>query len=357
MENNNHFDMFGQFQEAQKNMMDSWTRMMPQFDMSAWQNAQNPMDAYRNMMDSFATSFKGYTGSPMEMFEKMMQGNLAYYNLYELYKDIYEKSVEPTQERAKTLMEDWMQKAGQFGSTYFMPYLPKEMQASLQRAMDLGAAYRGAVTGFMGPWQNSMKELTDAMAKGLMKDPEGFLEYFNLWKKNYDETFSKMLKMPMMGISRESSEVQLHAIDSYVTVMTYLVEVLARISALANENTRNVIMKSFEDLRNGNQPKSFEEFYAFWRNSLSDAFDDLFYSDEFSKLLGTMVSAIMDLKVTMDKIMERYLSSFPVPLKSDMDSLYKTVYDLKKEVRSLKKTIEEMNKQAEAPKKASKSSK
>ena len=40
-----------------------------------------------------------------------------------------------------------------------------------------------------------------------------------------------------------------------------------------------------------------------------------------------------------NKVLERMLSSLPIPTNTDMKSLYKTVYDLRKEVRDLKKAL------------------
>ena len=41
---------------------------------------------------------------------------------------------------------------------------------------------------------------------------------------------------------------------------------------------------------------------------------------------------------------EEFLKEISIPVKSEMDGLYKTVYDLKKDVRKLKKEIEVLRK-------------
>lgn len=340
MENNN-FNMFNQFAEAQKNMMDMWNKMAAGFDFQGM-NMANPLDFYKSMMDTLTHAYKNYTGTPLQIFEKMSQGTDIYYNLYQLWKDIYEKNIEPTEENIKKLTEDWVDKVAEFQQQYFLPYLPTEIQNVIRQGVSVGDTYQDIVEKFFGPWQDSFKDLNDAMAKGLFKDPEGFLEFFDEWKENYNETIGKALNMPMMGITRESSQRQLRAVDRYIRVMIYATEVSAKIAQLVNENTRNVIENSFEELKEGKQPKTFEEFYNVWKTNLSKAFDDLFYSDEFSKLLGSFVDAAMEFKITSDKVMEQYLSVFPIPVKSDMESLYKTVYLLKKEVRSLKKQVAEL---------------
>jgi polyhydroxyalkanoate synthesis regulator phasin len=40
--------------------------------------------------------------------------------------------------------------------------------------------------------------------------------------------------------------------------------------------------------------------------------------------------------------MELYLYDFPIVVRSEMDDLYKTVYDLKRKVRNLEKQVEEV---------------
>ena len=47
----------------------------------------------------------------------------------------------------------------------------------------------------------------------------------------------------------------------------------------------------------------------------------------------------MLLKIDLDQVIEESLKWYPIPTNSDMDSLYKTVYELKKEVRTLRKHI------------------
>lgn len=354
MENTN-FNMFNQYAEAQKNMMDMWNKMVSGLNLP---NAPmtNPMEYFKDMTDTLMNSYVGYTGTPLQIFEKMGKGTEVYYNLYQLWSDIYEKNIEPTEENIKKLTEDWLAKGQDFSSQYFLPYLPTEVQNAIRQSASVGESYKDTMETFFGPWQKSMKDLNDAMAKGLFKDPEGFLEFFQTWKKNYSETFSKALNMPMMGISREANEAQLQAIDRYVRVTTYVAEVMAKIAHLTNENTKKVVLNSFEELKEGKQPKTFEEFYASWKKSLSAAFDDLFYSDEFSKLLATLVDAAMDYKIAVDNVMERYLSSLPIPMKSDMDSLYKTVYELKREVRALKKQVKDLE-AGKAPVKVEKAAK
>lgn len=98
-------------------------------------------------------------------------------------------------------------------------------------------------------------------------------------------------------------------------------------------------------------PKTFEEFYNYWRDSLSRNFDRLFYSDEFSKFLGGFVDSVLSLKIQMDKVIINALKYLPIPTNKDMDSLYKTVHDLKAEVRKQRREIRNLTDELETLKK------
>ncbi len=342
MENNKVFDVFNQYAEAQKNMMEMWTKMFVPGAQKKDEPAtfSNPLEFFKPVSDFWTNSFFGYTGSPFEMYEKMSQGTSSYFQLYQLWQDIYNRNLAPNQENVEKLTREWMDKSTEMAQRYFLPLFPPEMQNVLNEIVRASEIYGNAVKEYMGPWKDSFQSFTDAMAKGMMSDPKVFLTFFDEWENAYKETFSKALNMPMMGITRETAEAQMQAVDRYIKMIGYSSELMAKVVAISNENTQDVIVQSFEDLKDGNQPRSFEEFYKFWKDSLSKAFDDLFYSDEFSQLLAEMVDALMDFKIAMNKVLEKNLSVLPIPVKSDMDSLYKTVYDLKREVRAMKKQVE-----------------
>ncbi len=95
-------------------------------------------------------------------------------------------------------------------------------------------------------------------------------------------------------------------------------------------------------------PRRFEEFYKYWADNINSAYQKVLLSDDFSKLVGHMVEAMSEFKKVYDKLFELWLTNMPVP-KVEMDSLCKTVYDLKKELRALKAKSPEMKPSAVQP--------
>ena len=66
----------------------------------------------------------------------------------------------------------------------------------------------------------------------------------------------------------------------------------------------------------------------------------LFQTEEFSKMQGELLEADLKVRNQFSKLMELYLDDFPVALRSEMDDLYKTIYELKKKVKSLEKQVQ-----------------
>src|SRR5690606_14187435 len=85
---------------------------------------------------------------------------------------------------------------------------------------------------------------------------------------------------------------------------------------------------------------------------------DLFESDAYSKLMAEVSALQLKLRKQMDMQAEKMLSGVPVATRSDLDELYKVIYDLKKEVRQLEKMLDIESEEAPAAKTtASKTSK
>lgn len=321
-------------------MMDMWNQMTKNFAFNNMSFNSNPYEGYQKMMESFGqNNIFDYAGSPAEVLSKLNQSSQVYYNLYKLYQDIYEKSVEPTEENFKKVMNSYKEQYMQYVNNYIFPYLPGDVQDLLKKSVGLTETYQSTFNTIFGPWADSANTLMDNFMQGAFKDPEGFLKYFETWKSSYNETFGKLLNIPQFGIERNTFQDRMQTFDKFIRFITYYTELLVKLSTLVNETTENVIKDNFEMLKTGNQPKTFEEFYNYWKTTLSNNFDQLFYSDEFSKFLGNFVDSLMILKIDIDKVLEDSLKNLPIPTKTDMDSLYKTVYELKKEVRTLKRKL------------------
>jgi len=96
----------------------------------------------------------------------------------------------------------------------------------------------------------------------------------------------------------------------------------------------------YEKMSKGEDMSSMTGLYNEWLSVNDKIFVELFETDEYSKIQAELSSTGMKLKQQMDKQMEKMLVNVPVVPRSEMDELYKTVYELKKRVRDLEKQNE-----------------
>ncbi len=96
------------------------------------------------------------------------------------------------------------------------------------------------------------------------------------------------------------------------------------------------------EMYKGQASKTFKEFYTIWWTTNEETVNELFKSKEFSSLLGRVVDATMSHRKRLNDIMEEYLKTLPVPTRSEMNDLYKTLYQLKKVVRKSTRQVKEL---------------
>ena len=80
--------------------------------------------------------------------------------------------------------------------------------------------------------------------------------------------------------------------------------------------------------------------YQEWLNLSDKVYVELFDSEAYSKLMAEVSALQLKLRKDIELQTEKMLSGVPVATRSEMDELYKVIYELKKEVRQLEKMLE-----------------
>lgn len=93
-------------------------------------------------------------------------------------------------------------------------------------------------------------------------------------------------------------------------------------------------------MENGVELNNMTALYQEWLNIGDKVFVELFESDEYSQLMGEVSAIQMKLRKDYENQIEKSLAGFPIATKSELDELYRTIYDLKKEVRQLVKMLD-----------------
>lgn len=274
-----------------------------------------------------------------ELFQKLASSSNLYCKLNHFWVDLNQVLTKNDPEALMEFSSQWQKKYMNFLTEHFFSYLPESTQSLLKEPMEICQAYFHSMENFFQPWIHNTKDFQELFLKIYSGDKDAFLSYTKLFREDYEKSFGKLFKAPVAGINREYLEKQIASLDSFIDYTYTLNEFFATIYKVGSQTIEKIITNYQDMAKEGSQPKTFKEFYEYWWQQNEKAYVSLFNTNDFSKLLGHLTDTTVVFKKNFDNLMEQQLQVLPLPTKTDMHSLYKTIYDLKKEVKSLKKEI------------------
>ncbi|MEO6692337.1 MAG: poly(R)-hydroxyalkanoic acid synthase subunit PhaE, partial [Saprospiraceae bacterium] len=186
---------------------------------------------------------------------------------------------------------------------------------------------------FGNQWTNATNKMSSNPYLSMM-------EMFTQWRNSMNEAVSPLTKLmntnPLIKDAQNWNElsdmmVQYQIKNSELQYMVYQKGLI-----VMNKLTDKVTIK----LKSGESIESVVRLYQDWLMIGDETFSELFNSDTYSKLMTEVSSLQMRIKNQLDLQMEKMLSShLPIATRTELNEVYKYIYDLKKTVHNLERTI------------------
>ena len=220
---------------------------------------------------------------------------------------------------------------------------PETISAFFDQAVKLLQTAGTSAQGFAGPWTEALQKSIKILPGAAQGHPESFMNIFHAMFNAFDSTFGRVFHVPAVGKDREKVELLLKGLDGLSVYLAKNTEYqhMAYVTGLAA--MEKVLESVAHKGKKGEGPKDFNEFFTLWIEVNEKAFFALFKTEDFAKLQGELLDASLSVRKHFFKFMELYLYDFPIALRSEMDDLYKTIYDLKKKVRGLENKIKRLS--------------
>jgi len=314
--------------DAYKKTTDNWTSLYNQYQEilnSNWnklqENIQNGtvQDAYRNMTNATESFAKFYElWAPMwksvqektfnmDVYKQWMNPS-AYKNLMDQYLGFMPESSRNYMQQMSSMMQNG---AKQFSDMATQNYQQmRGMMGNMMPGMNASDVFGNMLNGY-NQFHSMMTEAAAPFAK--MMTPNQHTKTMMEWQDIAN-------RMAVYNI--KNAELQYMVYTQGTKVMDKLAENVAG-KVQGNEEI-NSIMALFEE----------------WMNISDKTFVSLFESDEYSKLMAEVSAMQLKLKKDVENQMEKMMAGIPVATRSEMDELYKTIYELKKQVRQMEKMME-----------------
>jgi len=350
--NNNFFDAWLKSQELIiENLTESTKKFQHAFCVpGATAGGKSGADDFRHVYTSWTTAVLNalrQMDSPdisllKETLSKTLGGSNAYMKLYEiwlpLFKAIQEKTMRLDAYKELSNPAEYKKMLDQvFG---FDPDAIAQVSAQAGRFINTFAC---SAQGFMQPWVEASEKSLKTFPEFLQGHPESFMTIFHTMFNAFDGTVGRIFHVPAVGKDREKVELLLRSLDDLSVYLAKSTEYQHMIYVTGLAAFEKVIATVAEKIGRGEEIKAFDEFFDLWVDVSEKTYNALFQTEDFSKMQGELLEASVTARKHFFKLTELYLYDFPIALRSEMDDVYKTIYELKKKVNSLEKQLKEVN--------------
>lgn len=348
-------NMMNSFQPHQNNwmqnpMMQNWMNGFTQnnpFSMdsmkSAADNATNLFNQYNEMLNyTFANLQKTMQGgTAQDAFRNMMNVNEGFVRFHDMWAPMWKSIQNKTfnMDMFKQMAEPAMYKEVMDKMFGFMPEHTNQYFQNLSKMIQDGLA-QARQFGFAN--QSQMRDAMGNMMPGF--NPSALFEQMlngrSEFRNNVNSIFAPMAKMITPNQYTKKLADWTEIADLMVEYNIKNAEMQYMIYERGTKVMDNVAQAIINKIENGEEISSMMALYQEYLNMSDKEFVTLFESDEYSKIMADTASLQMKLRKDIEMQMEQSLSGIPVATRSELDELYKTIYDLKKQVRQLEKMME-----------------
>ena len=199
---------------------------------------------------------------------------------------------------------------------------------------------------FGKPWTDAAKTQSSSFMQGdysqIGLQPELLFQQMQSAYFIFEKSFGKIFSVPALGKDREKFELMSSFAKSLSTFATKNIEYQQLMQATGYEATQSVVKALAAKVEAGEKFENFDEFFALWIDVNETSFNKLFQTKDFSQKRNAMTDAGFKARKLYNEIIENQLVDLPIALRSEMDEVYKLIYDLRKQVKSLESQIQKL---------------
>lgn len=370
--NNSKNATAGNPMEMWNNMTNNWNNWMSNMNntqnwfngLQNWNKMFN-MDSWKQATENWTGIFTQYNDILNNSFTKM-QENLQNSTTQDVYKNMMNAT-----EGFTKFYEMWM--------PMWKSIQDKTFNMDVYKQMMNPAAYKDMMDKYFGFMPETARQYAQQAS-------EMFQNNFKQFSQNGMANYQQMRNMFSNAMPVNASEVFGNIMNGYNTFYNNMNEAVAPFTKMMTPNAQTKTLTEWQDLSNriaiyniknaelqymmytqgakvmdnlaqnvankiekGQEVNSVMALYQEWMNISDKTFVELFESDEYSELMAEVSAMQLKLRKDVEVQMEKFMTGIPVATRSEMDEMYKTIYDLKKQVRQMEKMLDLNTEEVAAP--------
>ena len=338
--------------EIPNDYIDSWMKTQQQAFATLRDQALQMQSYFQNNSAATDNPFTNWTKAsfqafPMgadadltkDIFSKTLYGNDAMQKLYELWQPMLnamrDKSINPNNYSDLTDPA----KIKQVIDKLFNFDLDAMTQLQKQTAQ-----YTNLYQQFGKPWTDAAKNQSSNFMQGNFTQadmqPEALMVQMKAMYGMFENATGKLFSAPAVGKDREKMELLSKCAKAMSSFAANNIEYQQMMQSTGQEAMQEVVKELAKKVEAGEKFDEFDEFFALWIDTNEKTFYKLFQTKAFSQKRNALTDAGFNARKLYNEIIERELVELPIARRSEMDEVYKIVYDLRKQIKGLESQIQ-----------------
>jgi BMFP domain-containing protein YqiC len=338
--------------ENPSDYFDSWMKSQQQAFAVLCEQAQQMQSYYQNAVTASDNPFANWSkvafqafpigadaNLTKDTFSKTLYGNEAIQKLFELWQPLLnamrDKSMDPASYGDLTDPDKIKQLIGKLFN------FDLDAMSQLQKQ---AAQYTDVYQQFSKPWADAAKSQSSNFMQGDLQ-PEALMLQAQAMYNMFDSATGKMFGTPAVGKDREKMELLSQCAKAMSVFATNNIEyhkLMQTTGQAAMQDVANALAAKFKA---GEKIEKFDEFFALWIDTNEKAFNKLFQTKAFSQKRNALTEAGFSTRKLYNQIVENQLAELPIARRSEMDEVYKIIYELRKQIKSLESQVLELKSQ------------
>ena len=302
--------MFNQYYEMLNNNMAKWQENLKNGTaQDTWKSMLNSTESFTRFSEMMAPMWKSIQDKTFntEVYKQFMNP-AKYKELMDQFLGFVPEGTRTYMQNMTTMMQDGMKQMNETNMQQFQQM--RGMMANMMPNVNPTEMFGNVMNGY-NQYSTMMNDAFAPFTK--MMPPTAQTKTMAEWQDIAHRTALYNIK---------NAELQYMMYTQGTKVMDKLAE--------------NIMGK----IQSGEEINSIMALYQEWMNLSDKTFVSLFEGDEYSQLMAEVSSMQIKLKKDIELQMEKMFVGIPVATRSEMDEMYKTIYDLKKQVRQMEKMME-----------------
>jgi hypothetical protein len=302
--------LYSQYQEI---LNSNWSKMQEQMQngtaQDAFKNMTNATEGFTRFYEMWAPMWKSIQDKTFNMdVYKQWMNPVSYKDLMDKYLGFMPDNSRTYMQQMGSMMQDSMKQMGNFGTQGYQQM--RGMMGNMMPGINASDMFAQMMNGYT-QFSNMMNEAAAPFTR--LTAPNQHTKTMMEWQDIAN-------RLAVYNIKNAELQYMMYTQGNKA------------MDALA-ENVMNKV-------KSGEEINSIMALFQEWMNLSDKTFVSLFESDDYSKLMAEVSAMQLKLRKDMENQMEKFMVGVPVATRSEMDELYKTIYDLKKQVRQMEKMME-----------------